>query len=89
MAGTRKWWSVKKIGGELKTVQAVDIRSAALKSFGLNPARQQYGIWFDSETRIAQVTKHTKNGNRSKFIVRGRKFNIINKFMNPLWIIIV
>jgi hypothetical protein len=62
MAGTRKWWSVKKIGGELKTVQAVDIRSAALKSFGLNPARQQYGIWFDSETRIAQVTKHTKQG---------------------------
>ena len=62
MAGTRKWWSVKKIGGELKTVQAVGIRGVALKSFGLNPARQQYGIWFDSETRIAQVTKHTKNG---------------------------
>ena len=62
MAGTRKWWSVKKIGGELKTVQAVDIRSAALKTFGLNPARHEYGIWFDSQTRIAQVTKHTKHG---------------------------
>jgi hypothetical protein len=62
MAGTRKWWSVKVIGGELKTVQAVDIRSAALKAVGLNPSRPNHGVWFNPETRIAQITKDSKHG---------------------------
>lgn len=62
MAGTRKWWSVKVIGGELKTVQAVDIRSAALKAVGLNPSRPNHGVWFNPETRIAQITKDSKYG---------------------------
>jgi hypothetical protein len=55
-------FTVKVIGGSLKTVKAIDIRDAALKAIGKRTTSKCYGVWFDASTSIAQVTHRTKHG---------------------------
>lgn len=55
-------FTVKVIGGAIKTVKAVDIRDAALKAIGKRTTSKCYGVWFDASTGIAQITNRTKHG---------------------------
>ncbi len=55
-------FTVKVIGGAIKTVKAIDIREAALKAVGKRTASKCYGVWFNVDTGIAQVTHRTKHG---------------------------